>query len=189
MTEPLPRLPASPPEPPEPPSPPEPLMEPTEPPTEPPSFTRRHRTELIVAAVAVIALGAGTGIALAASAGSAAPAASASASTSPPASAPPSGQARAGKAIRATIVSESGSTWIVRTQAGQSVTVTITPRTKFGTRKAPATQAAFAVGAPVLVLGRETNGVIAATRVAAQVRAPSAHPSSTPAAPSVTTTA
>ncbi len=87
-------------------------------------------------------------------------------------------------------MSESSSTWTVRTKAGQSVVVTITPQTHFGTLKAPATRAQFTPGDSVVILGTVSNGTVTATRIA--VLAPGAAnpaPSAAAAAPSPTPTA
>jgi hypothetical protein len=153
------------------------------------SWPARHRAPLIVSVTALAAIGAGVGVAFAAAGESSTTQGAASASTTAPASgATPSPTAlstalstahptahpaaRARKGTRATIVSESGSTWTVRTKAGQSLVVTITPQTRFGTTKAPAMRAQFTLGESVVILGTVSNGTVTATRIA--VPAPTA---------------
>jgi hypothetical protein len=143
-----------------------------------PSFLRRHAGASITAGVAVAAL-AGGGIAYAAtSPGTSStvtpPAAAAPTTTAPPTSTTTGGQGggKAGGAqrratgARGTITAVTGSTWTLRTVRGLTVTVTITPQTKFGTPKAPATAASFPVGAPATIVGQRTGPrALTATRV------------------------
>lgn len=70
-------------------------------------------------------------------------------------------------ATRATIVSESGGTWTVKTKAGATIAVTITPQTEFGTKTAPATASQFRAGSAVIITGTVSQTVITATRVVA----------------------
>ena len=71
------------------------------------------------------------------------------------------------------IVSETGTTWTLRTTAGRSVTVVLTAQTAFGTPKAPKTAADFPVGTAVAVTGALHDGTVTATRVAMPARAAS----------------
>jgi hypothetical protein len=145
----------------------------------------------MVSATALAAIGVGVGVAFAAAGESSTTQGAASTSTTAPASgAAPSQSAhsaahaavRGRKGTRATIVSESASTWTVRTRAGQSLVVTITPRTQFGTMKAPATRAQFLPGQSVVILGAVSNGTVTATRITAPAPGPAkATTSATPA--------
>ena len=161
----------------------------------PPGFGRRNAVALVACAVAVVAVviavvalisSGDTSSPATASAGLISPtSASAAPQSSNPQGAAPGSRNGGARAIRATIVSESGSSWTVRTARGQTVTVTITPQTQFGTVKAPAAQSDFATGDSVVISGSVDNGAATATRVAA-ARNPGAGTSPT-AAPSATT--
>src|SRR5689334_23279036 len=78
-----------------------------------------------------------------------------SAATTVPATsgAAPKPSGRDGHAIRGAIVSESGSTWTVRTTEGRTVTVLVTSQTRFGTAKHPQAAGDFPVGTTVVVTG------------------------------------
>lgn len=150
------------------------------PPAPPASWWRRHRTPVVVVGVAVVAIGAGAGIAVAASdTGSSTPA-SATSSPSPSTSVPPSGQAtRASRrATRATITTESGDGWTVRTKAGETLSVVIGPHTIFGTKQTPQTRTQFSVGAVVTISGARDGDTITAVRIAKPAARPT--PTSTP---------
>jgi hypothetical protein len=101
----------------------------------------------------------------------------------PASSSPPARKQGGGHGVRGTIVSEAGSTWIIRTAAGRTVTVLIGAQTLFGTAKAPKTAADFPVGAPVAVTGTVDHDTITATRITI----PRPAPSSTGPTPSATT--
>jgi hypothetical protein len=108
-------------------------------------------------------------------------------SVSPAPSAPPPGSGHADRqGIRGTITAEDGSTWTVTTARNRRFTVTLTPATAFGTRKAPATAQAFPVGAHVRVAGTVNGSVVSATRVvpadAGGTQAPATDAPATPAA-------
>jgi hypothetical protein len=143
---------------------------------------RRHRTALVVAGGAVVAVGAGAGIAVAASdTGSSTPVA-ASSSPSPSSSAPSGGKASGTgrRATRATITAESSDRWTVRTKAGQTLTVVIGAHTIFGTKQAPQTRAQFSVGATVTIAGTRDGNTITAVRIARPATRPTATPSAAP---------
>jgi hypothetical protein len=53
----------------------------------------------------------------------------------------------------------------VRTKDGQSHKVAVTPQTKFGTTKHPATQGQFPVGTTVRVNGPQTGNTITAAQI------------------------
>jgi hypothetical protein len=163
-----------------PPAPWEPIPDP---PQRLPGFLRRNWVSLIACAVAVVSLA----VAVAALADSGGSTQAAGAATSSPISAAPSTPAAPAthsaigrRATRATIESESGSTWTVQTATGQMVTVTITPQTQFGTAKTPATESDFPVGSNVVITGTVDSGVATANRVAAQKAPTAVSSSSTP---------
>jgi hypothetical protein len=157
-----------------PPAPWEPIPDP---PQRPPGFLRRNWVSVIACAVAVVSLA----VAIAALADSGGSTQAAGAATSNPTSAAPATRSAIGRrATRATIESESGSTWTVQTATGQMVTVTITPQTQFGTAKAPATESDFPVGSNVVITGTVDSGVGTANRVAAQKAPTAVSSSSTP---------
>lgn len=171
------------------------------------SFVRRHRTPLIVAAAVVILGGAGAGIAVAATTGDSSSTASPNGSTS---SVPGEGQQVSGSAAaagngkqakkakkakkgqagqrptRATIVSEGSTSWTVRTRQGKTVTITITPQTQFGTKKAPASRTQFTVGKQIAVIGQQSGTGITATRIRVpqQQKAPAGAPATPSSSPS-----
>ncbi|MGI8751107.1 MAG: DUF5666 domain-containing protein [Acidimicrobiales bacterium] len=133
------------------------------------SFIRRHVGAAVASGVAVVAL-AGGGIAYAAtSSGSSAPAKA----SPPPASAPASSGTHGSKAkakhpgVRGTVTAVSGGAWTVKTAKGVSMTVTVTPQTTFGTKKAPSSATSFPVGSTVRVSGQQNGTSITATRITA----------------------
>lgn len=71
-------------------------------------------------------------------------------------------------AVRGQLTAIDGSTWTVLTAAGKSLDVRITSGTRFGTAKAPATAADFAVGSVVAVVGHRAAGTFTASRVVAR---------------------
>ena len=109
---------------------------------------RSHVLAGWIVAIAVVAAGCGT----------AAP------SSSP---APPPAAKKGAHGVRGQVTAENGSTWTVTNAKGKAFTVNITPQTTFGTKKAPAAQAQFAVGSQVRVAGTASGTTITATRVAA----------------------
>ncbi len=127
----------------------------------------RSRAE-VVGAVVALAAGIGIGAAVWAS-GAGTTTDSVSASTSTPSTSTPAVSPRH-HGVRGLISAESGSTWSVTTPAGQVVTVTLTPQTRFGTRAAPATEGQFVVGSPVTVVGQPAGGAITAQRVYTPLR-------------------
>jgi hypothetical protein len=135
------------------------------------TWLARHRTPLIVSVTALAAIGAGVGVAFAAAGESSTTQGAASPSTTAPASgATPSPTAHPAARART-----------VRTNAGQSLVVTITPQTHFGTMKAPATRSQFTPGESVVILGTVSNGAVTATRIAVPAPGPAkAAPSPAP---------
>lgn len=106
-------------------------------------------------------------------------------STSPPASTPPSAAHQAGHGgMTGEISGISGSTWTVRSARGKDVTVTITPQTQFGTKKAPATVDKFTVGQTVRIAGQRNNDTITAVRITEAKARPAASTSPPPASSS-----
>lgn len=177
MTEPEPVLPPSPPA--------EDVPAPDE--GRPPSWLVRHRTLLISAALIALAFGAGFGVAAATTsdrATAAAPPPRSTSSTAPSthstdgAKHPSAGD----RAIRATIVSVSPTSWTLTTKSGKTLQVRITASTEFGTASAPATAAQFAPGTAIIATGATANGTLTAIRITnadapKASRTPSAAPS------------
>ncbi|MGH3784298.1 MAG: DUF5666 domain-containing protein [Pseudonocardiaceae bacterium] len=75
------------------------------------------------------------------------------------------------------MTTENGSTWTVNARNGTQYTVTITPQTQFGTRRAPGTAQQFPVGNTVHVSGTANGNAITASRITATR---TRHPASTP---------
>jgi hypothetical protein len=108
-------------------------------------------------------------------------------STSPPATTPPSAAHQAGHGgMTGQISGINGTTWTVRSARGKDVTVTITPQTQFGTKKAPATVDKFTVGQTVRVAGQRNNDTITAVRITEAKARPAA--STSPPPPASTST-
>lgn len=85
--------------------------------------------------------------------------------------------------VRGVITAENGSTWTVRSAAGPTVTVTVTTKTKFGTKKAAAARSDFMVHSAVTVLGARTGDHVTARRLVMArtgqgAKAPTASPTS-----------
>ena len=122
----------------------------------------------------VSTMGVAVGLALAvsgcSSTSAAAPAASQAAPA--PAPAPAAPPALAATPVRprmphivGRITAENGTAWTVQTKDGQSHQVTVTPGTKFGTTKHPASQTQFPVGTHVRVNGPMTGDTITAAQI------------------------
>jgi hypothetical protein len=132
----------------------------------PPRRTGRARRWVLGTGAVLVAMAAGAaiGIALTRDSGTAAPAA-----TTVPTSAPAShtGSATAGTShgARGQITAESGSSWTVVTAKQKTITVIVSPTTKFGTAAAPATAAQFPVGTTVAVRGHRSGATITALRM------------------------
>lgn len=104
-----------------------------------------------------------------------------SASSSSPAPAAPA-KPHYPNVMRGTISAENANTWTVTSAKGVAYTVSITPTTAFGTKKAPATAQSFPVGSQVVVAGKPTGTTIDATRIATPAnRGAKSSPSSAPA--------
>ncbi|TDP91100.1 DUF5666 domain-containing protein [Labedaea rhizosphaerae] len=128
-----------------------------------PSFWQRYKAALLAGALVLVLVIAGAVWAVAASSTSEA---TPSASSSP---APTSGAAKdKGKdrpVIRGTVTAEDGDTWTVKTDKGDTVQVTISDATKFGTAKAPADKTKITVNSKVIVTGKNTDGKVEARRI------------------------
>jgi hypothetical protein len=61
-----------------------------------------------------------------------------------------------GESIRGALVAMSGDTWTIHTRQGQSLSILITPGTRFGSTAHPSTESGFAVGQEVRVSGNPT---------------------------------
>ncbi|WP_429421206.1 DUF5666 domain-containing protein [Nocardia sp. GAS34] len=151
----------------------------------PSTSSRRRRIALVTgatgAAVAIV-----VGVSACGSSGntSSAPASSTSASASSTAK---PGKHR-GNAIFGTIASQNADTWTLTKKDGTTETVTITPQTKFGSKKNPAQQSQFTLGEMVAVRGKESGTTITATDITqAKQHSASATPSAS-AAPAAPTT-
>ncbi|HEY4007604.1 MAG TPA: hypothetical protein VGM60_20815 [Pseudonocardia sp.] len=82
------------------------------------------------------------------------------------------------------VTGENGGTWTMTTAKGETLSVTLTPATKFGTPKAPATAQSFPVGTRVRVVGKRTDTTITANRIAqAKAKNATSPPSTPPSAP------
>lgn len=66
------------------------------------------------------------------------------------------------------IVSEKGTTWGLRVNHGQRVSVRITPHTAFGSKTAPQKQSQFPVGTKVSISGTDDKGQLIAKRITAR---------------------
>lgn len=172
-------------QPPTPPPPGQPPLPPQQPPGEPASPRRNRRLLLALLVTVAVLAGGGIGVAIGASGGDSTIASQPKGAPSSTTSGSPitggaqngkQGNANKGKkkgkqqATRGTIVAQSGSTWTLKTQAGKTITFTITPATEFGTKKAPASKADFTVGKPVAVIAKPGSNPLTAVRV----RAPAA---------------
>ena len=67
--------------------------------------------------------------------------------------------------MRGTVTAEDGDTWTVKTEKGDTLTVTISGDTKFGTAKEPADKAKFTVNSKVIVTGKNSDGKVEARRI------------------------
>ncbi|AAT89177.1 hypothetical protein ATY41_07875 [Leifsonia xyli subsp. xyli] len=72
---------------------------------------------------------------------------------------------RVGGVVWATVSSISGDTWKVETLSGETLTVTTTSSTKYGVSGQPTDVSGFAKGDEVIVVGKRSGGVVAATRI------------------------
>ncbi len=142
------------------------------------SLIRRHMGAAVASGVAVVVL-AGGGIAYAVtSSGSSGPAKAALPPVSAPATTTPPARGASGKAaaggtnakhpgVRGTVTAVNGGVWTVKTVKGDSVSVTVTPQTTFGTKQAPGSASSFPVGTTVRVDGQRTGTSITAIRILA----------------------
>jgi len=149
-----------------------------------PSFFRRHRVRVVVGVV-IVAAAVGTGIGLEASHldHHHTHVTTAAATSTNPSATKSKGAGHRGqhKATRATIVSELGSTWIVKTPAGKTLTVDITAKTLFGTKAVAATRSDFTPGKNVVIVGATTGTTLTAKRVALPVAKPGVTATGSPA--------
>lgn len=72
---------------------------------------------------------------------------------------------RAGRAIHGSITAINGDSWSVQAPGGTTVTVTINPKTSFGTAKKPEQASDFAVGDHIAAVGQRSGDTVTATRV------------------------
>lgn len=126
------------------------------------SLLRRHRWPALIGASFVgSAVVGGAAWALVGTGGSGASVAAASA----PSASPSVRHHGSRQGVRGSVVSESGSTWTLRKRSGETVTILITPQTKFGTKKAPVSTAQLPVGTAVAVTGTLTGNTMTATQI------------------------
>ena len=143
-------------------------------PEQPPERLPDHRRRWLVpvaAGAAGVAVGALVTAGIMSGGGSGPAAAAIASSTNTPGASPSAaaatGGAKGGKArgVRGVITAENGSTWTVRSQAGPTLTVTISTTTTFGTKKAPASKSQFVADSSVVVIGQRSGETVAARRV------------------------
>lgn len=137
--------------------------------------TPRGIVATVVVASLVIGGGIGAGDALADRSSSA----PAGATSSPTPAATPSGQAN--KGIHGKIVTATADKLTLREGDGTVLTVLITPKTKFGSKKRPATAADLVPGSRVTVIGPLSGTTVTARRIVA------AKPKSASPAPTAST--
>jgi hypothetical protein len=144
------------------------------------SFLSHHTRSALIGGVAVAALAVG-GVAYAvtdpggSTAKAAAPAVTSPSATTPATvpdvgPKPPKGKSHGAKKqpeVTGTITAINGGTWTVKTAKGTSLSVTVTGQTAFGPAKKPTTASAFAVGAPVGIVGTTSGSTVTATRIMA----------------------
>lgn len=126
------------------------------------SWIRRRRLPLAITAVVLVAGGIGWGVAAAQQSTTGVPTSSA---TAAPGASTVGAKKHHGTVTKGMIASEAGSVWTLRTASGTTVRVSITARTQFGTKQAPSSASAFAVGSQVTVAGPSHNGTVSARRV------------------------
>lgn len=151
----------------------------------PSQSSRRRRIALVTGATgAAVAIVVGVSACGSSSNTSSVPASSTSAAASSTAK---PGQHR-GNAVFGTIASQNANTWTLTKKDGTTETVTITPQTKFGSKKNPAQQSQFTLGEMVAVRGKESGTTITATDITqAKQHSTTSAPPSAPAAPAAPT--
>jgi Domain of unknown function (DUF5666) len=126
-------------------------------------FLRTHGRQAVIATVVVVGLAAGgVAYAVSGSGGSSSPQA-APPTTSAPTTTPPA--PKRPKPVRGRLTAIAPGSWTLRTSTSETVTVIIDAKTKFGSKKAPSTLSAFAVGNRIVVSGQQTGASITATRI------------------------
>jgi hypothetical protein len=126
-------------------------------------FIRTHARQAAIAAVVMVALAAG-GVAYAVSNSGGSPSPQAAPPTTTAPANPRAASARA-KPVRGQLTAIAPGSWTLQTSTGQTMTVIIDPKTKFGANKAPSTSSAFAVGNSIVVRGRQSGTSITAKRI------------------------
>ena len=142
------------------------------------SSTRRRTITLVTGATGLAVAVVVGASACGSSNTSSAPASSTSAAASSTAK---PGAHRGGKAVVGTIASENANTWTLTKKDGTTETVTITPQTKFGSKKNPAQQSQFTLGEMVAVRGQQSGTTITATDITEAKPRTSATPTTSPA--------
>ncbi|MBV9314751.1 MAG: hypothetical protein JO100_13725 [Pseudonocardia sp.] len=142
------------------------------------STSRASRQTRRIALAVATAAGITTAVAGCSGGNTAAPSGSAPAPASPPAASAP---AKHHQGVTGKISAINGSTWTIHTAQGKDINVTLTPRTQYGTKAAPANAGQFNVGDTVRVAGTRDQDTVTATRVATPRSATAAHNSTSPA--------
>ena len=128
-------------------------------PPQQPSFWQRYKAALLAGGLVLVLLIAGLVWVVAASSTS---------DTSQPAAPPPptsSAKTKDRPVTRGTVTAEDGDTWTIKTDRGDTVSVTITDQTKFGTVREPVDKARITVNSKVIVTGKDTDGKVEARRI------------------------
>lgn len=134
---------------------------PVPPPAEP-SFWQRYRAVLLAAAVVAVIVVAGLVWAIAGSSTSSAAPPPAPTSPAPTSGAP---DVKHHPVMRGTVTAQDGDTWTVKTDGGDSVSVTISDKTMFGSEKEPVDKAKITVNSKVIITGKNTDGKVDARRI------------------------
>lgn len=128
-----------------------------------PAFVRTRRGVVATVAVAALVIGGGVGAGVALADHSSSGPASAGASASPTPAATPSEQKN--KGVHGKIVTASADKLTVREGNGTVVTVLITAKTHFGSKKRPAKLADLVPGVRVTVIGPLSGTTVSARRI------------------------
>jgi uncharacterized lipoprotein NlpE involved in copper resistance len=67
--------------------------------------------------------------------------------------------------MRGTVTAQDGDTWTVKTDGGDTVSVTISDKTKFGSEKEPVDKAKITVNSKVVITGKNADGKVDARRI------------------------
>jgi len=137
------------------------------PPQPQPSFWQRYKAALLAGGlVLVLVIGGGIWALVAAGSSEAAPPPPAPTTSSPaPSSGGKADSKKHAPVTKGTVTAENGSTWTLKTDKGDTVSVTISDKTKFGTEKEPVDKAKITVNSKVVVTGKNADGKVDARRI------------------------